>query len=297
MTQWIRSMGLLALLVLSTFGCGASNSASSSNGGRSTNRDARGGPTAARVQGEGTEASPFLLCLGHGSPRTDYAFIANWQCSDGRTPLGRVERRGAEARIGNVGEGTDGHIVDLYEIPCSSGPVRVYVDGYHCPGEAAAEAMDMRNLSQRDLSRFAHVIRRLHGEPFSQRGHEARRELLAWVLDTQQFSVVICTAVGALLPQGDVSNYPYMTELLMSYAASVIEDGRPQADPVTTTEMALAGVVVFYEAVLAQDPSATNPLLETLRSAAHGGTLRAVAQQATSQCTDWSGFGVHFVRP
>lgn len=287
-------MGLLALLALSTLGCGASNSAASSNGGRSTNRSTRGGGSTARVQGEGTEASPFLLCLGHGSPRTDYAFIANWQCSDGRRPLGGVDERGAAARLGNVGEGPDGHIVDLYEVPCSSGPVRVYVDGYHCPGEPAQ--IDMQNLSRDELNRFARVIRQLHREPLSQRGHDARREILTWVLDTQQFTVVVCGDVGALLPQGDASPYPYMIELMMSYAAAVIEDGRPQADPVTTTEMALAGVVVYYEAILAQDPSAANPLLETLRSAAHGGTLRALAQQATSQCTDWSRLGVHFVR-
>lgn len=288
-------MGLLALLALSTLGCGAS-SATSGNSGRSTNRSVRGGAMAPRVQGEGTEASPFLLCLGHGSPRTDYAFIANWQCSDGRRPLGGVDERGAAARLGNVGEGPDGHIVDLYEVPCSSGPVRVYVDGYHCPGDVAAADLDMGNLTQHDLNRFAHVIRQLHREPLSQRGHDARREILTWVLETHQFTVVICTGVGALLPQGDASQYPYMIELLMSYAAAVIEDGRPQADPTTTTEMALAGVVVYYEAVLAQDPSAVNPLLERLRSAAHGGTLRAVAQQAASQCPDWGRHGVHFVR-
>jgi len=286
----------LALLTLSALGCGASRSAASSNGGRSTNRDARAGSTAGQVEGDGSEASPFLLCLGgDGVPRTDYAFIANWRCSDGRAPLGRVAERGTEARLGNVGAGPDGHVVDLYEIPCSSGPVRVYVDGYHCPGIDIT--LDMQNLSRTQLANFARTIRTLHREPSSQRGFQFRRELLSWVLDTQQLSVVICTAVAALLPAGDESSHPYMGELMLSYAAAIIEDGRPQPDPVTTTEMALAGVVVYYEAVMEQDPSATNPLLETLRSAAQGGRLRAIAEQTASQCADWSRFGLHFVRP
>lgn len=287
-------MGLLALLTLSTLGCGASN-ATSSSGARSTNRASRGGATASRIRGEGTAASPFLLCLGHGAPRTDYAFVANWQCSDGRRPLGGVDERGAAARLGNVGEGPDGHIVDLYEVPCSSGPVRVYVDGYHCPGEEEPTTRDMGNLSRNDLNRFAQIIRQLHREPLSQRAHEARRELIVWSLETQQLTVVMCPTVAALLPLREQSSYPYIIELMLSYVASIIEDGRPQADPVTTTEMALAGVVVYYEAILAQDPSAVNPLLETLRSAAHGGSLRSLAQQATAGC-DWSRLGVHFVR-
>lgn len=107
-------MGLLALLTLSSLGCGASSA--SRNG--------------TRVEGEGTESSPFLRC-GRG-PRTDYSFVANWQCSDGRRPLNGVEMDGARARLGSVGAGPDGHVVDLYQIPCSSGPVRIYVDAYHC---------------------------------------------------------------------------------------------------------------------------------------------------------------------
>lgn len=294
MTSSIRSMGLLALLALSTLGCGASRSSVSSNSGRSTNRSASSGAAAPRVEGQGTEASPFLLCLGNDTvARTDYAFIANWQCSDGQRPLGGVDERGADARVGNVGAGADGHIVDLYEIPCSSGPVRVYVDGYHCPG--APPNTDMSQLTQRQLTTVAANIRHMHHDVTSLRALQLRPELLVWVLSTRQLTVVICPTVVDLIPTVDQA-HPYMGELMISYAASLIEDGRPQADPTTTTEMALAGVVVYYEAVLAQDPSAVNPLLERLRSAAHGGTLRAVAQQAASQCPDWGRHGVHFVR-
>jgi len=292
MTQWIRSMGLLALLALSTLGC--ANSAASSNGGRSTNGDARGGATATPVEGDGSEASPFLLChMNGGAGRTDYAFVANWRCSDGRAPLGRSSERGARARVGNVGAGPDGHVVDLYEIPCSSGPVRIYVDGYHCPGVSTEQ--DIRRLTLSQLSDFAQMIRSLHRDPSSARAQDFRVQLIEWATTTPQLTVAFCPAVAALVPSAE--GMPYMAELLLAYAASIIEDGRPQADPVRTTELALAGVVVFYEARLAEDPSAADPLLDTLRAAARAGVLHELAAQAATQCSDWSRHGLHYIAP
>lgn len=73
-----------------------------------------------------------------------YLFVAQeFQCPGGGNPLGGDPRAGAGARRGNVGPHAhaatggdpmlESHIVDLYEIPCPSGPAQVYVCLYHCP--------------------------------------------------------------------------------------------------------------------------------------------------------------------
>lgn len=64
-----------------------------------------------------------------------YAIVASYVCVDGSMPLGGDPSRGASARMGNVGANTrTGHIIDLYSVPCPTGPVELYVDLYGCPG-------------------------------------------------------------------------------------------------------------------------------------------------------------------
>jgi len=66
--------------------------------------------------------------------RESYLFVAGeLECPAGGNPLGGDPQAGAASRVGNVGAGPDGHILDLYEVPCPGGPLRVYVDMYHCP--------------------------------------------------------------------------------------------------------------------------------------------------------------------
>ncbi|MDQ3035853.1 MAG: hypothetical protein M3Y87_25845, partial [Myxococcota bacterium] len=72
----------------------------------------------------------------------------DFQCPGGSNPLGGDPAAGAAARSGSVGQHTvtgpgtgdpmmDMHVVDLYEVPCPSGPVQVYVCMYHCaPGHS-----------------------------------------------------------------------------------------------------------------------------------------------------------------
>ncbi len=95
-------------------------------------------PTAgAGTTGDGRDFDhPVATCGAMES----YLYIARtFQCPEGGNPLGGDWRAGAGARLGSGrshGGGTgmlDSHIVDLYEVPCGSGPVRVYVCLYHCP--------------------------------------------------------------------------------------------------------------------------------------------------------------------
>jgi hypothetical protein len=73
--------------------------------------------------------NPVMRC----GPGDSYKFVAGYECSDGTRPLGGDPRAGGAARRGNVGANSKGHVIDLYVIPCSSGPVEVYVDMYGCP--------------------------------------------------------------------------------------------------------------------------------------------------------------------
>ncbi len=84
-----------------------------------------------------TLQNPLKACGGSES----YAMVARHRCSDGSMPLGGDPQAGAGARRGSVGshvrtsgvDPTASHIVDLYEVPCPSGPVQVFVCLYHCP--------------------------------------------------------------------------------------------------------------------------------------------------------------------
>ncbi len=53
-------------------------------------------------------------------------------CEDGRSPFGGDLRAAIGARVGNVGSGPSGHVIDLYRVPCPEGPKEVYVDMYEC---------------------------------------------------------------------------------------------------------------------------------------------------------------------
>lgn len=71
--------------------------------------------------------------VGACGPGDSYAFVANeFRCPDGVNPLAGDPAAGARARVGNVGANATGHIIDLYRVPCATGPVDVYVDMYGC---------------------------------------------------------------------------------------------------------------------------------------------------------------------
>jgi len=84
---------------------------------------------AAKTDAGSDKENPVMRC----GPRDSYAYVADYQCSDGTRPLGSDIRAGGAARRGNVGANSKGHIIDLYVIPCPGAPVEVYVDMYGCP--------------------------------------------------------------------------------------------------------------------------------------------------------------------
>ncbi len=90
-----------------------------------------GGGVYAGRTGSGQSAEDPVSACGPGD---SYAFVAGeFRCPEGDNPLGGDPSAGSAARVGNVGSNSTGHIIDLYRVPCASGPVDVYVDMYGCP--------------------------------------------------------------------------------------------------------------------------------------------------------------------
>ena len=89
-----------------------------------------GGSGVAPMASVGFDAEhPVLRC----GARDSYQYVAaEYQCPDGSNPLNGDLSLGQRSRRGNVGANSTGHIIDLYVVPCASGPQQVYVDMYGC---------------------------------------------------------------------------------------------------------------------------------------------------------------------
>ena len=82
-------------------------------------------------RGSGTSLEDPVLACG---PMDSYQFVAGEvRCPGGGNPLGGDPEAGQQARVGNVGANSSGHIIDLYRVPCPGGDLDVYVDLYGCP--------------------------------------------------------------------------------------------------------------------------------------------------------------------
>src|SRR5262245_39763609 len=98
-----RALGVL-LVALGTAGC--------AHGGKSGGT--AGETTAARTAASDGEqhdgSSPATAYRACAQSRSDYQFVADTRCRDGSRPLGGDRHAGGGARLGNVGQGPDGHI-------------------------------------------------------------------------------------------------------------------------------------------------------------------------------------------
>ena len=73
----------------------------------------------------GTDAQhPLRAC---GGVAGSHLVATSTRCRDGSTPLHGDPRRALDGRVG-VTDGPDGHDVQMYDVPCPGGMVRVYVD-------------------------------------------------------------------------------------------------------------------------------------------------------------------------
>ncbi|WAS91152.1 hypothetical protein [Nannocystis punicea] len=108
--------------------------AGSSRAGRDSRTDAR--QRIADVRPPASAASPPGSSKEHPLPTCDtngsYVAVADAECEDGSRPFDGDLSSGKRARRGSVGTNKDGHIVDLYEVPCPEGPKEIFVDMYAC---------------------------------------------------------------------------------------------------------------------------------------------------------------------
>lgn len=217
------------------------------------------------------DAVPLCMADEGDEPRSDYAYIAEYQCPDGSMPLEGKLRLGAAARVGNVGKGPDGHVVDLYEIPCTTGRIRVFVDGYHCKSDELNE-VDPNHLTRKQLLGIASGVRARHDDPSSPEAEKYRRFFFTWLAKTPQVTMVICH-VDELLPPPEKAEY--VIEYAISLGAAIIEDGHdPVANPIRTHLAAFAGVAKYYQAVVREEgPSARDPKLDKLIEMLKNGEL------------------------
>ena len=191
-------------------------------------------------------ALPRCLRDGPDGPRTDYSTVASYRCPDGSTPLGGVPARGAAARLRNVGQGPDGHIVDLYEVPCPGGPVRLYVDGYHC-GPGVNMEVDPNALTPEQLRVMAARMRELKTIAFDPRAQQQREAFVEWLRDTSQVHLSMCPAViEEVVRDGHAFRELMFQQFVLSMGAAVIElsDAPEHRDEVAFR--AVAGALRLY---------------------------------------------------
>ena len=92
---------------------------------------ATGAGGAAGRSGSGSSPEDPISACG---PEDSYRLVAGEiQCPGGGNPLGGDPVLGAQARLGNVGAGPNGHVIDHYRVPCPGAPLDVFVDMYGCP--------------------------------------------------------------------------------------------------------------------------------------------------------------------
>lgn len=84
----------------------------------------------AKVRAGGDKEHPIERC----GNRDAYYYVSSvFRCPDGKNPLGGDVGMGGRSRRGNVGPNHTGHIIDVYQVPCSGGSKDVFVDSYGCP--------------------------------------------------------------------------------------------------------------------------------------------------------------------
>lgn len=93
----------------------------------------------------GSAERPVPRC----GPEDSYRYVADeFRCpGGGGNPFAGDVAAARSARVGSLGPTAQGHMIDVYEVPCPAGKVEVYVDMYGCPAmQPAADAGDVDPL-------------------------------------------------------------------------------------------------------------------------------------------------------
>lgn len=238
--------------------------------------------TAAQERDGSTRELALLRCREDDS---DYRTVAEYPCPDGSRPLGGQVRAGADVRVGNVGEAADGHIVDLYEVPCPGGPVRVYVDAYHCD-PAGDPLPDPNDLSAADLAGMATVFRSLEADPLRPKVRQLRADAIIWLEQSPQLTVTICPALLAGVLEEDYQFASlFLGQFALSLAAAMIDGADRPPNEAAWNSSAMRGILRMYEALLMDQGEAARQrrLDELLRMRDQGG-FEAFVRSVSAGC-------------
>ncbi len=238
-----------------------------------------------------TPEEAVYLCHDQGGPRrTDYPFIANYRCPDGSVPLGGDTRRGAAARVGNVGEGPEGHILDLYEVPCPSGAIRIYVDAYHCDRDVE---IDPNNIDNETLLSIAAQARAFETRPFDERAAQLRTQMTEWLGQTGQVHLDVCSPLLTAIAHREYAHGRMIFEqFLVSTAASVIETqvAGGEANPRAAAQSGAHGALRLHESIIAERASEGDPQLLDLATAYRESRLERAVDNLLQECQPTLGF-------
>jgi hypothetical protein len=221
------------------------------------------------------KAHPLQRChLTH----TDYTEIADTTCGDGSHPLNGDLQAAHDSREGNVGAGSDGHIVDAYLVPCKPAPRRVYVDAYHCPPGMDPEFhFDAKNPTPEQLIDMGRMLMRFDRLPPDDKSNALRKQSIG-VLQTLPVQIRVCG--NFLMPAVKAPNYPHASllalQLVISTGAATLLHSGEKDDPLAIELDTAASMLRFYETMLQTvGESARSPHLDKLLDERKRDTLRA----------------------
>lgn len=242
--------------------------------------------TPARADGRSgaTPEDAVQLCHDRGGPRrTDYSFIASYTCPDGTVPLSFDPARGANARLRNVGAGPDGHVLDLYEVPCPGGPVRIYVDAYHCPGQDVE--IDPQNLSVRQRLHMAALARSVEAVVFDPRADALREELAALMHGSTQFGPRPCGAIVDAVAHRDYEHGRLLFLQLVASMGGAAVEAEGQVERARLELAGVLGALRLHDTIVAQrGPSAADPALRELVRLREQGELADHVRALSARC-------------
>ena len=243
--------------------------------------------SAAQPAGEGQPArglasvhdgsSPERAFLACTRTRSDYRFVAETRCDDGSRPAHGDIREGGAARLGNIGAGPDGHILDEYELACSNKRIRLYVDGYHCTGGLPTD----RALSTEERAALIRAIQDAHDHPLSDEAFATIADVGMWVQATHEISATVCMQmVESLVPKG----YQAWRLLGAHYLLGLVEEAvlRPDLAPRERHVRAARAALATYGRYASERPALAHPALDRLAAEAAQGVPDVLTRAAAA---------------
>ncbi|HEY8380138.1 MAG TPA: hypothetical protein VIK91_26795 [Nannocystis sp.] len=135
----------------------------------------------------GTADAPIPRC----GARDSYRYVAEeFRCPGGGNPFDGDLKAAARSRAGSFGPNPAGHMIDVYEVPCPSGKVDVYIDMYGCPDMERELARERRQRDPEELD--AHFA--------AGRYHEVRTRCQDVVTGRREVAAMTLYHCGIFLP-------------------------------------------------------------------------------------------------